>query len=47
VLERGLEVAVGGDWIAEVDRDRRTIERQFGEKPTNKSSRSPRKLRLR
>ncbi len=35
VLERGTEPSVVGDWIAEVDRERRSIERQLGHKPTN------------
>ena len=35
VLESGTEVSVVGDWIAEVDRERRSIERQLGHKPTN------------
>jgi site-specific DNA recombinase len=36
VLERGTEASVVGDWIAEVDRERRSIERQLGHRPTNR-----------
>jgi site-specific DNA recombinase len=35
VLEGGTQASVIGEWIAEVDRERRSIERQLGHKPTN------------
>jgi site-specific DNA recombinase len=37
VLERGAEATVVGDWIAEVDRERRSIERQLRQKPTKRA----------
>ncbi|GAC1602031.1 MAG: recombinase family protein [Acidimicrobiales bacterium] len=37
VLEQGTDAAVVGDWIAEVDRERRNIERQLGHKPTDRA----------
>src|SRR5205807_157492 len=36
ILESGSEAAVIGDWIAEVDQERRRLERQLGRKPTQR-----------
>ena len=37
VLEQGTDAPIIGDWIAEVDRERRTLERQLGNKPTHQA----------
>ncbi len=37
VLESGTDAPVIGEWIAEVDQQRRSLERQLGRKPTDRS----------
>jgi site-specific DNA recombinase len=36
VLERGTDAPIIGDWIAEVEMERRSLERQLGRKPTER-----------
>ncbi|MHB1444694.1 MAG: recombinase family protein [Acidimicrobiales bacterium] len=37
VLERGTEAPIIGEWIAEVEMERRSLERQLGRKPTERA----------
>jgi site-specific DNA recombinase len=41
VLERGTDAPIIGEWIAEVEQERRSLERQLGRKPTERALSQP------